>query len=143
MQRAFGKLVVFSSITFGLGLLQAWIAILLVGIKTEHFHPARIFSDGGLFFFAASLASSSYLSLRATPNLDTSYGSPANVMSLLLMGWTYFLALVGYLSQAVNTPECPSFDGEVLTAMQIVCVFCASMYAFYVATVSGMLRGDS
>ncbi|WGG52504.1 hypothetical protein [Rugamonas sp. DEMB1] len=143
MRRVFGKLVLFSFITFGLGLVQAWIAILLVSINSGHFYPSRIFSDGGLFFFSASLASSSYLSLRATPNLDISYGSRANVMSLLLMASTYFLALVGYLSQAVKKPECTSFDQGILIAMQIICVFCASVYAFYVAMVSGMLRGDS
>jgi hypothetical protein len=145
MKRVFGKLVLFSFITFGLGLVQAWIAMLLVTINSGEFRPAKIFVDGGLFFFSASLASSSYLSLKATPDLDTSYGSQSNVMSIMLLGATYLMALVGYLSQATNVKGVdvvPSYSGTILTMMQVACVSCATVYAFYAATVSGMLSGD-
>lgn len=137
------KFVVFVLLTFGGGLLQAWVLILLKAMPPNgHLNPMLLFTDGGLYFFSTSLVFSSGLSLISAPGAKFSMGTVNLTMTVVSLSVTGLLAVVGYVNVMSQSPIPPDpFIGQ--WAFQFACAFCASVYALYVAVVTGLLKGKS
>ena len=134
------KLFAFIFFTFGCGLLQAWTLMLVKALpENGSFQPMVIFNDGGLYFFSTSLVFSSFLTLRSAPGADFSLGSHQSTMGFLLIGPTVLLAVVNYVYVLSQTPALTE-PFATQRAYQLACVFCASVYAIYVAVVTGMFK---
>ncbi|HGS5082290.1 TPA: hypothetical protein ACMDTY_004792 [Vibrio parahaemolyticus] len=52
---AFGKLLSFILVAFGIGLLQIWILVIALMLTNKPISVHEILGDGGLYFFQPSL----------------------------------------------------------------------------------------
>ncbi|HHC6517486.1 hypothetical protein [Vibrio parahaemolyticus] len=135
---AFGKLLSFILVTFGIGLLQIWILLIALVLTNKPISVHEILGDGGLYFFSTVLALSSFITLTSH-KADLSYGSTGFNISLIVLGLVTVIAIVAYVSVLTDKIGTPSpFSAQI--ASQIMCVCLASSYAFYVSTVTGVFK---
>ncbi|MGP8048983.1 MAG: hypothetical protein ACLPYB_00095 [Desulfobaccales bacterium] len=133
-----GRLLSLILITVGGGLLQLWVLVLIIVNTGGKLNIGSLLGDGGLFFFATTLAFHSFLILIDHEPLRI--GSSNLNITLLLVGPVMVTSMVTYasvLSIALGKIILP-FSNHL--APQIICSLCALTYAFYVGTVTSFGR---
>ena len=134
----FGKLLSFLIFTFGAGLLQLWILLLLLYLKGNPPSAAELLGDGGLYFFSTSLAFSSFVAL--TNHASIKFGDLHFNVTAIMLFPIIIIAIVAYvsvLSDKIGIAAAP-FSNHLLS--QFSCLILASIYGFYVATVTGVFK---
>lgn len=135
---SFGRVYSFVLLNIAGGLLQLWVVALMLFVKGSGVTVAQLLGDGGLFFFATSLAYSSVFSLTNKYPMTT--GTRDFNITLTLVGCVTLLALIVYVSVLSSTPQSgsPPLSGTVFH--QIACVTAALVYAFYVSVRTGLFK---
>ena len=133
-----GRVLSFFIITIGGGLLQLWVLSLILMTNQSPIRIGDLLGDGGLFFFATSLAFTSFVSLSS--KMSIVFGTGQFNVTLVIVAPITLLAVVVYstvLSGSLGQKAAPFADH--VTA-QIACAFAAVIYAFYVCTAIGFFK---
>ena len=136
------KLATFLVLIFGAGLLQLWILAIFLGFEGNLTDEvARLWGNGGLYFFSTSLVYSSFLTLLK--DRPVQYGSMDMPVSFVSLGLTTLIACIAFVrtldvgSGAQALGPLP-FASNLFS--QLTCVAVASSYAFFVGISCSRVR---
>ena len=137
---AIGRLISFLLGIIGGGLLQIWLLVAVLRLSGQAARVAELLGDGGLFFFATSLAVSSLLTLcdAYPPRVGTADFNLTAVLvgTVMLVAVTYY---VGVLTGSLGKTTLPFAKYWV---PQLVCTSAALLYWFYVGVRTGMFQRE-
>lgn len=125
----FGRIFSFLLTIIGGSLLQLWVLMLILKATNNPVTTGQLLGDGGLFFFASSLAVGSAISL--IDNCKIVFGNIDFIMTLLICFGLIIIVVAYYASILTNVgfDEPDPFANNI--RLQIGCAFCAIAYWFY------------
>ena len=126
----------FLMVVVGVGLLQLWSMLLLLGINGKPIEISDLLGDGGTFFFSTSLSVGCMLNLfDARPvkigNLDFNFTFIC-CGGVVYLSAFYYAAVLSRSSASVVNP----FGSHIV--VQIACISVALAYWFYVGLRIGL-----
>jgi hypothetical protein len=131
-----GRLITFTLAVIGGGLMQLWVLLLVLKANGHPLLLKDLLGDGGLFFFATSLAVGSSISLFDSHKLVI--GNADCNITLIVCGGVVLLAVIYYASTLSSSSPRVAAPFAKHIGLQLGCCCAAVVYWYYTGVRTGL-----